>query len=131
MELLRSDYSTRVATNGEGALEIAMGDKQPDLVLLDVMMPWINGYEVCRRLKESPKTQGIPIIFLSGRSETEDIVKGFQAGAVDYVTKPFSVEELCARVKTHLALKKAKADLEEALASVKQLYPDLAKKVLG
>jgi len=120
-ELLRSKYSLHVATNGEKALNIAMSESPPDLILLDIMMPGMDGYGVCRRLKETQQTKDIPVIFLSGKTETEDIVKGFHLGAVDYVTKPFRVEELIARVRTHLALKKAREELEVALANVKQL----------
>ena len=82
--------------------------KLPDLVLLDISMPDIDGYEVCRRLKALPETQDIPIIFLTARTLTEEIVKGFRTGAVDYVTKPFNREELLARVSTHLQLKEAR-----------------------
>ena len=89
------EYKINVANNGTQALE--MVDKvKPDLILLDIMMPDIDGYEVCRRLKASDETKEIPVIFLSAKSQTEDLAKGFELGASDYVTKPFnSVEPPC------------------------------------
>ena len=85
----------------------------PDLILLDLMMPEMDGLEVCRRLKADPPTQQIPIIFLTASNEMEHLVKGFEAGAVDYVTKPFNAPELLARVRTHLELKHARERLRE------------------
>ncbi|MBF0572660.1 MAG: PleD family two-component system response regulator [Desulfamplus sp.] len=104
-ELLRSNYNTRVATNGERALEIAMSDNPPDLILLDVMMPGIDGYEVCKRLKSVANTQDIPVIFITAKTDEQDEVRGFEAGAVDYVTKPFRPIVVEARVRTHIDLK--------------------------
>jgi adenylate cyclase len=92
-----------VATGGEQALEI-LERVRPDLILLDVIMPGIDGFETCRRIKASNTWREIPIIFLTARNDTEDIVRGFEAGAVDYVSKPFHAAELVARVRTHLAL---------------------------
>lgn len=112
MELLRSDYTIKVATNGETALQIALSDTPPDLILLDVMMPGIDGYEVCRRLKAEPRTKGIPVIFITAKGGEEDQSKGFELGAVDYVTKPFSPMVVKARVRTHLELKRNKDFLE-------------------
>ena len=86
---LKDSYRTKVATNGEKALAIASGDDKPDLILLDVMMPGMDGYEVCRRLKANPETRDIPVIFLTGQTGTEDETKGFEVGAVDYIHKPF------------------------------------------
>lgn len=103
--LLRSDYNSRVATNGERALEIAMSDNPPDLILLDIMMPGIDGYEVCRRLKSVSSTQDIPVIFITAKTDEEDELRGFEAGAVDYVTKPFRPVVVQARVRTHVDLK--------------------------
>jgi len=105
--LLKDDYKVKVANNGERALAIAAGDAKPDLVLLDIMMPGIDGYEVCRRLKEDAATRDIPVIFLTAKTEVEDEERGFGLGAVDYVTKPVSPPIVLARVKTHLALKTA------------------------
>ncbi len=112
MELFRSDYTIKVATNGEKALQIALSDTPPDLILLDVMMPGIDGYEVCRRLKAEPRTKGIPVIFITAKGGEEDQSKGFELGAVDYVTKPFSPIIVKARVKTHLELKRNRDFLE-------------------
>lgn len=100
-------YEFAAATNGKQALAMVQ-ELNPDLILLDVMMPEMNGHEVCERLKESKDTRDIPVIFLTAKTETEDIVKGFELGAVDYVTKPFNSTELLARVKTHLDLKRGK-----------------------
>ncbi len=80
---------------------------KPNLILLDIMMPGIDGYEVCRRLKKDAELQDVPIIFVAAKGDTEDIVQGFEAGAVAFIMKPFRQEEVCARVKTHLALSAA------------------------
>ena len=107
--LLKDHYRVKVANNGERCLKIASADAMPDLILLDIMMEGMDGYGVCQRLKSDPKTEGIPIIFLTGKNATEDEEKGLSLGAVDYITKPVSPSILMARVKTHLALK-ASAD---------------------
>ncbi len=100
------------ALNGRQALEIS-SKISPDLILLDVQMPELTGFEVCKRLKHSPKTKDIPVIFITAEAETDDVIKGFELGAVDYVTKPFIGIELLARVKTHLELKRYRDTLEE------------------
>lgn len=100
-------YKKSVATNGFEALEIAER-LLPDLILLDIMMPDIDGYETCRRLKENEKTKDIPVIFLTAKTQIEDILEGFKIGGVDYISKPFNHEELLIRIKTHLELKKSK-----------------------
>ena len=100
---LDSEYEVSVAMDGESALE-AVNTDPPDLILLDIMMPGIDGYEVCRRLKSEPKTSGISIVFITSMSEVQNKTKGFELGAVDYITKPFEVMEVKARVKTHLSL---------------------------
>jgi len=111
--LLRSEnLDISVATNGEQAISIAT-EISPDLILLDVNMPGIDGFEACEYLKENEKTSEIPIIFLTARTETEDIVKGFELGAVDYVTKPINSAELLARVRSHLELKMHRDHLED------------------
>ena len=97
-------YRTKVATNGERALRIAFGDSKPDLILLDIMMPGISGYDVCRRLKRNSDTHGIPVIFVTAMNEMEDEKLGLELGAVDYITKPVSPAIVLARVRTHLAL---------------------------
>lgn len=104
--LLKDDYHLRVANGGERAIKIAQSDNPPDLILLDIMMPDIDGYEVCRILKENEKTSHIPIIFLTAKTEVEDETHGLEIGAVDYITKPISPPIVLARVKTHLALKR-------------------------
>ncbi len=96
-------YEPTAVTNGFQALDFS-GEKYPELILLDVMMPELDGFQTCRKLKESSRTRDIPIIFLTAKVEPEDIVKGFQLGAVDYVTKPFNSVELLARVQTQLEL---------------------------
>ena len=103
--LLREDYKVRVANSGERALAIAGSRTPPDLILLDIMMPEMDGYEVCQRLKNDPATQHIPIIFLTAKAEVGDETHGLGLGAVDYITKPISPPILLARVKTHLAMK--------------------------
>ena len=105
--LRREGYRIVAATSGAQALE-RLAAETPDLILLDLMMPEMDGLEVCRRLKAAPLTQPIPVIFLTASNEMEHLVKGFEAGAVDYVTKPFNPPELLARVRTHLELKHAR-----------------------
>ncbi|AUH51077.1 two-component system response regulator [Chromobacterium sp. ATCC 53434] len=111
--LLKDRYRTLIANGGERALQIAAGEALPDLVLLDVMMPGIGGLEVCRRLRDDPRTAGIPVIFLTAMGEHEDEQAGFDAGAVDYIIKPISPPILQARVRTHLRLKAAADFLED------------------
>jgi chemotaxis protein methyltransferase CheR len=103
--LLKDDYKVKVANNGEKALRIAASDSPPNLILLDIMMPGMDGYEVCRRLKSAPQTMNIPVIFLTARSDMEDEKKGLELGAVDYIIKPISPPIVMARIKNHLALK--------------------------
>jgi len=100
-----------IAKNGEMALSIA-GKARPDLILLDIMMPGIDGYEVCRQLKSVSATADIPVIFLSALGDTQDKVKGLQMGAVDYITKPFQPDEVIARVNTHLTIHRLKREVE-------------------
>lgn len=107
--LLKDLYKVKVASGGEKALRIAQSDNPPDLILLDVMMPDMDGYEVCRRLKENPGTRDIPVIFLTAKSAVDDERMGFELGACDYIAKPVSPPIVLARVKNHLALK-ASAD---------------------
>jgi putative two-component system response regulator len=104
-DLLKDDYKVKLAGSGEKALKIVGSDSPPDLILLDIMMPVMDGYEVCRRLKQDPKTLNIPIIFLTAKAEVGDEKKGLELGAVDYIIKPVSPPIVIARVKSHLALK--------------------------
>lgn len=113
--LLKPLYKVKAATSGEKAISMALSKNPPSLILLDIMMPEMDGYEVCQTLKEEPKCADIPIIFLSAKGEVNDITKGFELGAVDYVTKPIEPEILIARIKTHLALRRSKLDLSHQL----------------
>jgi len=105
--LLKPHYKVKVAINGEQALRLSMSDIQPDLILLDVMMPGMDGYEVCRRLKLDPRTEGIPVVFVTAMNETHDEVLGFEVGGVDYINKPVIPAIVLARVQTHLKLRAA------------------------
>ena len=111
--LRRASYRVLVAQDGASALERAVNGK-PALILLDVMMPDIDGFETCRRLKRNASTADIPVLFLTALSETNEKVRGFEAGAVDYLTKPFQWEEVLARVRTHLSLRAAERALVDA-----------------
>lgn len=104
-DLLKDDYHVRVANGGERAIKIVQSDNPPDLILLDIMMPNLDGYKVCEILKADKRTSHIPIIFLTAKTEIEDETRGFEIGAVDYITKPISPPILFARIKTHLSLK--------------------------
>jgi len=104
--LKENGYEPALTASGIQALNFSIKQK-PDLILLDIMMPEMDGYEVCERLKSDRSTKHIPIIFLTAKTGTEDIVRGFEAGAVDYVTKPFNSTELLARIKTHIQLKRS------------------------
>ena len=112
--LLKDSFRTKIATNGEKALAIATSAEKPDLILLDVMMPGMDGFEVCRRLKANPATREIPIIFLTAKTDPVDEVKGFEVGAADYIHKPFAAPTVLARVKTQLALQAALVHAHEA-----------------
>jgi two-component system sensor histidine kinase/response regulator len=114
------DYEVRPATSGAQALQAAE-HAPPDLVLLDVTMPEMNGYEVCRRFKANPQLKDIPVIFLTALSDIADKVKAFEVGGVDYITKPFHLEEVQARVRTHLALRSANVQLASSYAKLQQL----------
>ncbi len=121
--LLRDLYKVKGANNGARGLQIAASDTPPDLILLDVMMPGMDGYQVCERLKAEPRTRNIPVMFLTAKSEPEDEERGFALGAVDYITKPISPPIVLARVRAQLALKasadflKDKADFLESEVS--------------
>lgn len=111
-ELLRAEgYDIAVALNGSKAISIAQ-NANPDIILLDIMMPDMDGYETCKRLKEDMRTRDIPVIFITAKVSAEDIVSGFDHGAVDYITKPFNFSELLARVETHVKLKRLREKVE-------------------
>ena len=107
-----TSYKRVVALNGEKALQKAQADPLPDLILLDIMMPGMNGYEVCRQLKADPRTRDIPVIFLSALDDAADKVKAFAVGGVDYITKPFQAAEVLARVENHLTLRQLQRQLQ-------------------
>src|SRR4030042_3614738 len=111
--LATEGYAVQAVPDGRHALEAVLSN-QPDLILLDIVMPDLDGFEVCRILKENKQTKAIPVLFMSALNETEDKVKGFEAGAVDYITKPFQFQEVLARVQTHLTLRALQKQLEEA-----------------
>jgi two-component system, sensor histidine kinase and response regulator len=118
--LSEQGYDVRAVTNGRQALQSVESDP-PDLVLLDIGLPEFDGYEVCRRLRASERSQDVPVIFITALADTADKVRAFEAGGVDYVTKPFQVEEVLARVKAHVALRRAQEDLADSLASLRAL----------
>ena len=111
LEAFKDDYQVMVALDGETALE-AIKSNHPDLILLDIMLPKINGYQVCRRLKNDSRTAEIPVIFATAMSENTNERKGLELGAIDYITKPFNIPIVKARVENHLELKKAKEQLQ-------------------
>jgi sigma-B regulation protein RsbU (phosphoserine phosphatase) len=117
--ILANDYTVKAAINGEMALKI-VEKSPPDIILLDIMMPGMSGYEVCEQLKADPSTRDIPVIFLTAMEQTTDEARGFELGAADYITKPVNPPILEARVRTHLALKFAMDDLQSAYAVIKK-----------
>jgi two-component system sensor histidine kinase/response regulator len=130
LEVLKDDYQVVAAKDGNKALELAAQLPLPDLILLDVLMPLMDGYEVCRQLKQQKKTQDIPVIFVTALAEDVSEERGFNVGAVDYITKPISPAIVRARVRTHLALKAAHQQLEDqnmALIEATQLREDVER----
>jgi len=127
-EALKDQYSVRPAINGTTALKIANATPPPDLILLDIMMPGMDGYEVMRRLQAEPATRDIPVIFITALADMENEIKGLEAGAVDYITKPFNPPVVRTRVATHLALRQARRTLEirnEDLLQERMLVEDI------
>lgn len=120
----KPDYKVTIANSGQEALDIIAGNV-PDLVLLDIMMPDMDGFEVCRKIKQGEKTKFLPVIMVSAKSELRDKLHGMDIGANDYITKPFNPEELLARVSAHLRIK----SLEDQLASQKELEAALKMSV--
>jgi phosphoserine phosphatase RsbU/P len=118
--ILKDIYKIRIATSGAKALELAKVTPVPDLILLDVMMPEMDGYEVCAHLKLDPATRDIPVIFLTGQTEVEDETRGFDVGAVDYIHKPFSPAVVKARVHTHLVLRGIREQLAQQLLTIQK-----------
>ena len=118
--ILKDSYKVRIATSGAKALELVRATPPPDLILLDVMMPGMDGYEVCTRLKADAETKDIPVIFLTGQTETQDETRGFDVGAVDYIHKPFSPAVVKARVHTHLVLRAIREQLAMQLLAIQK-----------
>lgn len=124
--LSEQGYRVAAAKSGAQAFQ-ALTRIQPDLILLDIMMPDMDGYTVCQRLKENADTQNIPVIFLTAKSESEDMIKGFQCGGVDYITKPFQTPELLARVRTHTELKRNRDLILEYTLDLKERTIELER----
>ena len=127
--LKEKGYQISVATNGKQALDV-LARVSPDLILLDVMMPEMDGFETCRRLKAAEPWRQIPVIFLTSKTETTDIVKGFELGAVDYVAKPFNAHELLARVNTHLTMDELRRSLAQKNAELARAH-ELVRRAFG
>ena len=116
--ILKDEYKIRVATSGEKALELVKSQPLPDLILLDVMMPGLDGYQVCERLKAAPETRDIPVIFLTGLTDVGDETKGLEVGAVDYIRKPFSPAIVKARVRTQLLIRDSREQVNRQVQAV-------------
>ncbi len=127
VELLRPEYRTKVAINGERAIELTLGCDPPDLLLLDIMMPGLSGYDVCQRIKAAPHARSIPIIFVSAMGETEDETRGLALGGVDYVTKPINPSIVKARIRTHLAVAQQARERERLVAQLEQQARELTQ----
>lgn len=126
-DLLKERYDVIVATEGKSAIEIAK-KSLPDIILLDVMMPGMDGYTVCRTLQSCAETSHIPVIFITARNNPDDVMAGFEAGGVDYITKPFNPRELNARINTHIELVKSREILKVYAESLEMLSQQLLKK---
>ncbi len=118
--LEQADYMLHIAQSGKQALEV-LERVRPDLILLDIMMPEMDGFETCKRIKANPDTADIPVIFLTAKSEAEDVVKGFEMGVVDYVTKPFNAAELFVRVEAHVSRRRLQMEVEQRLREIERL----------
>lgn len=129
MECLCDEYATVVAMDGEDALRRANSEPAPDIVLLDIRMPGMDGYEVCARLKDNPRLREMPVIFLSSLESAEDKVKAFHSGGVDYVTKPFQAAEVRARVRTHLMLRGLRIQLEDQSRNLEQTVAERTREL--
>ncbi|MCU4156918.1 response regulator [Carboxylicivirga sp. A043] len=124
-----SRYNTVTASNGDDAMEIAFSRNKPDLILLDIVMPGMNGYEVCKILKSNDLSKDIPIIFITGQNDSDSILKGFEAGAIDYITKPFNIMELKARVKTQLSIKMARDQNQRLIHKIRTVNKKLTDSI--
>ena len=123
--ILSKKYKLFVANSGGKALKI-LEVEMPDLILLDIMMPGMNGYDVCKKLKDNDETKDIPVIFLTAKAETEDIVRGFELGAVDYITKPFEISEVKVRINNHIRMENAKQELKKINAEKDKFFSIIA-----
>ncbi len=128
-EALQEEYEVIFAENGPDALKISVEDPVPDLILLDIMMPRMNGYEVCKKLKSKEKTRHIPIMFVTALTEEEDEEKGLALGAVDYIKKPFCMAIVKSRIKTQLQLKQNRDHLQKQTEELNQLNKKLQKEI--
>jgi len=130
-EVLKDSYRIKIATNGEKAISLAIAAEKPDLILLDVNMPGMDGFETCRRLKADPSTGAIPVIFLTAMTDAVDETKGFEVGAVDYIHKPISAPIVLARVKTQIALREALLEMieQEKHAALGYLVAGIAHEI--
>jgi len=129
VEMLRLEYDVIFADNGPAALKLAAEDPQPDLILLDIMMPGMDGYEVCRKLKENEATRGIPVMFITALVDEEDEAMGLSLGAVDYIRKPFNMAIVKSRIKTHLDLKHHRDELQQRTEELIALNAQLEKEI--
>jgi len=132
--ILKQNYKLKIATDGENALKIAKGQQKPDIILLDIMMPGMDGYEVCQKLKQDPATQTIPVIFITAKTATEDEQRGFELGAVDYILKPFNSVIVEARVRAQLAVSAETQKLQQDNINLKNQmaggFQDLSEQQL-
>ncbi len=126
-DILRPDYRVKVAVDGEKALRLVASGSPPDLILLDVMMPGMDGYEVCARLKSNPATRSIPVIFVTSMGEVEDETKGLELGGVDYIAKPISAPIVRARVRAHILLRQHEQEMERMITRLEAQAGELAE----
>jgi phosphoserine phosphatase RsbU/P len=130
MKEILKQYNIVAAHNGLDAIEMAKWEPKPDLILLDVMIKGIDGYEACRRLKQDPQTGEIPIIFITSQVEADDIIKGFDSGAIDYISKPFKIPELKARVKSQITIKQSKDQNERLRKHIEEINKQLTDSIV-
>ncbi|MBD3306518.1 response regulator, partial [candidate division KSB3 bacterium] len=126
----QNTFEILISQDGESAL-LQAEQEQPDLILLDVLMPGLDGFETCRKLKANAATQAIPVIFMTALVEINDKLEGFEAGAVDYITKPLQPQEVVARVKTHLTLRRLQQQLQQEIASKDKLFAIIGHDLKG
>ena len=129
ISILKAKYRVKVAVSGERALQVLAGAELPDLILLDIMMPGLNGVEVCKRLKADPRLRSIPVIFISALDHVQDKVRAFEGGGVDYITKPFQAREVEARVQTHIELHRLRLALAEYNRKLEERVRQQAEQV--